>query len=119
MRMCGRKNLSTLFTKGLRRSFSLFHCYLLSGRRALFPSRALFSVSRKQWKRAVDRNLIRRRMREVYRLSSRPTMAPYWIAFVYKKEVRTIVAYEGFKQGMEEVMQWVGDVVSRCGVQSA
>jgi ribonuclease P protein component len=32
-----------------------------------FPVRAAFSVSKRNWKRAVDRNLLKRRMREAYR----------------------------------------------------
>ena len=34
-----------------------------------FPARILFSISRKNNKKAVDRNLVRRRLRELYRLS--------------------------------------------------
>ena len=33
-----------------------------------FPAQILFSISKKRFKKAVDRNLIRRRMREAYRL---------------------------------------------------
>lgn len=58
---------------GLYQNSSSFLCYpykiswQLNGA-ADIPVQVLFSVSKKRYKRAVDRNLLKRRMRESYRL---------------------------------------------------
>ncbi len=61
---------------GLYQNSSSFLCYpykiswQLNGAAGI-PVQVLFSVSKKRYKRAVDRNLLKRRMRESYRLQKR------------------------------------------------
>jgi ribonuclease P protein component len=68
-RLCNKRLIDELYHNG-----SSFLCYpfkaswLFIDEPMQFPAQILFSVSKKRFKRAVDRNLIKRRMREAYRL---------------------------------------------------
>ena len=69
-RLCNKKLIDELFHNG-----SSFLCYpfkaswLVVSQPQQYPAQIVFSVSKKRFKRAVDRNLIKRRMREAYRLN--------------------------------------------------
>lgn len=69
-RLCSPKTLERLFTEG--ESFLVFPLkvvFLKTESSLPYPASAAFAVSKRNFKRAVKRNLLKRRMREAYRLN--------------------------------------------------
>ena len=69
-RLCSKKQIEKLFSEG--NSFLYYPLkvvYTDIDFPEPFPAKAAFSVSKKRFKNAVRRNLIKRRMREAYRLN--------------------------------------------------
>lgn len=69
-RLCSQKILGELFTSG--ESFLVYPLkvvFLKTDNSQPTPVQASFAVSKRNFKRAVKRNLLKRRMREAYRLN--------------------------------------------------
>lgn len=69
-RLCSKKIIDELFAEG--KSFVIFPLkivFIISPVPGKFPAQTAFSVSKRIFKRAVHRNLIKRKIREAYRLN--------------------------------------------------
>ena len=65
-RLCGKKAMETLFGQGKGLGSGCIRCRYLF-REGDEPSRIVVSVPKRLFKRAVKRNLLKRRIREAYR----------------------------------------------------
>lgn len=68
-RLCSKKSLDLLFKNGS--SFLVYPfriTYLFVDEPHQYPAQVVINVAKKRYKHAVDRNLIKRRTREAYRL---------------------------------------------------
>ncbi|RZJ78121.1 MAG: ribonuclease P protein component [Flavobacterium sp.] len=68
-RLCSKKSLDLLFKNGSSFLFYPFRVtYLFVAEPHKYPAQVVINVAKKRYKLAVDRNLIKRRTREAYRL---------------------------------------------------
>jgi ribonuclease P protein component len=108
-RLCNKKLIDGLFHSG-----SSFLCYpfkvswALNNEQQNVCAQVLISVSKKRFKHAVDRNLIKRRIREAYRLNKQQQL---YDALADRKIVlslgyigKEIVAYELIEKKMLKLL---------------
>lgn len=77
-RLCNVKLIEKLFTNGS--SFLVYPfriVWLRENDISALPVQVLISVPKKRFKRAVDRNLLKRRIREIYRLHKSEYLFPF------------------------------------------
>ena len=81
----GNKSVEVLFDSGKRVSASFLHCVYLLNKE---DSRFVVSVPKKNFSLAVDRNKLKRILREVVRKNSKEVLSfgGGWFMFIYSSE---------------------------------
>lgn len=80
-RLCSKKLLTELFTNGS--SFLVYPyriTWMVATPEQIKPAQVVIGVSKKKFKRSVDRNLIKRKIKEAYRLNKAELFYSYLIS---------------------------------------
>jgi ribonuclease P protein component len=103
-RLCGKKAIAGLMEHGKGGSAGcLRYKYLKTGDAEV--TRILVSVPKRHFKRAVKRNLLKRRIRESYRLQKDLLPVPVDIAFLY--QAREVLSFDEISAAMRDVLSAV------------
>lgn len=116
-RLCGKKDISRLFSEGKWGLCGhLRYCWLSSGEQR--PNRILVSVSKKYFKRAVKRNLLKRRMREAYR-SQKALLDVDGVDFLLSWSSKDISDWQTLRDEVTATLTKIGKSVSRQSAAAA
>ena len=102
-RIRGKKLIELLFKEGNRVNFGIIRVIAKEDPdESQTGHRVLFSVPSKTFKRSVDRNLIRRRLREAYRLNKSLIESPSKLLLAYIYTAREVLPFRDIEEKVKK-----------------
>ena len=114
-RLCGKTAVSKLLAKGRHGSVPGLRYLCLYGNDAEV-SRMMVSVPKKSFKRAVKRNLLKRRIRESWRRQKHHLEFEGNIDILFMYSVKEILSYEDIYAAMRQIIE---DLNARFGTRGS
>lgn len=118
-RLCSKIELDALFKKGKSVFVYPFKfIFMESGQESDYPVKVVFSVPKRSFKLAVTRNLLRRRMKEAYRLNKvefydaiqmQNKNISLMIIYTHKDEMDYSKIEKGMVKGMRKLLKKLED----------
>lgn len=110
-RLCGKSNISALISSGKWSGTAHFrYCWRKRGENE-DVNRIMVTVSKKFFKRAVKRNLLKRRMREAYRLQ-KSLLSARGIDFMVSYNCKEILDYQVIYSEMTAILSKIDQISS-------
>ena len=108
-RLCGKVSVSALMSKG-RWGFTsgLKYCFLIPSDSDGVPNRIMVSVPKRLFKRAVKRNLLKRRIREAYR-TRKGLLPPTGASISFLYNTTEILDFQSIAGQVESILRKIGN----------
>ena len=111
-RLCGKTSISMLLAKGRHGNVpGLRFCYLIGS--GTDRNRIMVSAPKKLFKRAVKRNLLKRRLRESYRKQKHDLMLQTGLDLLITYSTKDILSYEEIYSAVGQVIAKVNKAVEK------
>ncbi|MBP5217384.1 MAG: ribonuclease P protein component [Bacteroidales bacterium] len=108
-RLCGKVSVSALMSKG-RWGFTsgLKYCFQIPPDGEGTPNRMMVSVPKRLFKRAVRRNLLKRRIREAYR-TRKELLPPSGVSVLFLYNTPEILDFQTVTEQVESILRRIGN----------
>lgn len=116
-KLCSKKDIELLYKSGSSKTFYPLKIFWRVNKfESNYPVRVLITVPKRLYKRAVDRNLMKRRIREAYRhakpnlyaeLLKKETQLDILIMYVGKEKEEFVVVQKSLETGLKKISEVV------------